>query len=79
MRSTNQGNSICSDISIISYFLRYALELVKTNKAQDYYFNQKLPGILDQIQSINENRGEFFKKALSEIIQLEKQVKCQFH
>jgi len=64
------------------YKSRYAQELVKTNKAQDYHYQQKIPGLLDQIQLVNENRGEFFKKSFIEIVQLEKQVgpimaKCQ--
>jgi hypothetical protein len=47
---------------------------VKTNKYQDKYYYEDLPGVINSLQNIEIDRIEYFKHALNQCVAAEKQV-----
>ena len=52
----------------------YASQLVKTNKYQEKYYYEDLPGVINSLQNIEIDKIEYVKHAMNQYVAAEKQV-----
>jgi predicted RNase H-like nuclease (RuvC/YqgF family) len=66
---SNSRNTQCEDYKGV-----YASQLVRTNKYQEKYHYEDLPGTINCLQNIEIDRIEYIKQALNQCVAAEKQV-----
>jgi len=54
--------------------MQYASQLARTNKHQEDYFSQQLPGVLDSLHRIEMDRGQHLNQVLSRCVSAEQAI-----
>merc|ERR1719369_469838 len=54
--------------------MMYASQLARTNKYQADYYSRQLPGVLDSLQQIEIERGNYLKQVLDQCVSAEQAV-----